>query len=272
MLCVFPYLGGKQYLVKKLLTLIPPHRIYCEPFGGAASLLLNKEPSQLEVYNDLDGELVNLFMVIRDRPFEFLSRLEALLYSREIFRIWAREFREGDAPRDPMERATRFYYVLKSSFAGRSTHVGWAYTKKERKPYFLLDRGSLLYIHDRLRRVYIDHLNYEECIRRWDSPETFFYLDPPYQGASGYPIDFRDEDHRRLAGILRGVEGKWLLTINDTSFIRGLYMGRGYKIEKAETTMASKKIKGGERPRLIHLLIRNYDLAEDEIKEEPTSS
>ena len=73
-LCFFPYIGGKYNLLKTLAPLIPPHEIYVEVFGGAANLLLNKPPSPVEVYNDVDGEIVNLFLVVRDSPKDFVER------------------------------------------------------------------------------------------------------------------------------------------------------------------------------------------------------
>jgi len=95
----FPYLGGKTFLIKKLLSLVPPHRVYVEVFGGSAELLFRKEPSKIEVYNDIDGELVNLFEVVRNRFDEFLEKARWLLYSRELLT------RLEKPAEDPVEQA-----------------------------------------------------------------------------------------------------------------------------------------------------------------------
>jgi len=89
-------------MLKHLLTLVPPHQAYCEPFGGAASLLLAKQPSAIEAYNDLNGDLVNLFMIVRDHPLQFLERIYLLPYSRQLFEQWSNEILGGrDVTPDP---------------------------------------------------------------------------------------------------------------------------------------------------------------------------
>jgi len=104
----FPYLGGKTFLIKKLLSLVPPHEIYVEVFGGSAELLFRKEPSKIEVYNDIDGELVNLFEVVRNRFNEFLEKARWLLYSRELLN------RLQKPAEDPVEQAVRTFYLCKT--------------------------------------------------------------------------------------------------------------------------------------------------------------
>src|SRR3989304_4290570 len=117
-LSLISWMGGKQRLVKQLLTLIPEHNVYCEVFGGGAALFLNKPPSHVEVLNDIDGNLVNLFMVVRDRTREFHAALQKLPYSRELYETWRQPFLKGrtNEPADPVERAARFYYVIRSAF------------------------------------------------------------------------------------------------------------------------------------------------------------
>jgi len=121
----FPYLGGKHFLVKRLLPLVPPHEVYVEVFGGAAALLFAKDRSPVEVYNDVDKELVNLFTVVRDRKDKFLKRLEWLPYSRELYYRFMADIDAGKIT-DPVERAAAFYYCMRSSFSGR-WHARWAF-------------------------------------------------------------------------------------------------------------------------------------------------
>ena len=254
----FPYLGGKHFLVKQLLRLIPEHEIYVEVFGGSASLLLNKPKSPIEVYNDLNGELVNLFAVVRDRPLEFISRLEPLLYSRELYEKWRKEFAPGEMARfepgaDPVERAVKFYFCLRANFAGR-VWGGWAFART--RGFRLPDPAGIWAIHERLKRVYIDHLDYKNCIKNWDSPHTFFYLDPPYLGLTSNVFGWREKEHEELAGTLGGVKGKWLLTCNDHPLIRKLYAR--YSILEAKGPLLAKKVEGKPHPPLRHLIIKNY--------------
>lgn len=116
-------------------------------------------------------------------------------------------------------------------------------------------------IHERLKGVYIDNLDFRVCIRNWDGPETFFYCDPPYIGVTPYRLPFSDEDHEDLAGLLRAVRGKWLLTINDHPKACALY--RGYRAARVEKPLSLMKVAGERRPKLRHLVVVNYDPPED---------
>jgi len=254
-----PYLGGKHFLVKKLLPLIPSHDIYVEVFGGAAALLFAKERSRVEVYNDLDSELVNLFMVVRDQADEFLRRLQMVPYSRELYEKWRVDLDEGKTT-DPVERAVAFYYCLKSAFAGK-WRAGWAFGRKgaSRANVWANSLKSVDAIAERLRGVHIDHLDFRRCLKNWDSPRTFFFLDPPYPDTTQPRLVMTDEDHRDLAAILSQVKGKWLLTYGNHPLIRQLYDGCGFIIQRIRCPMASRKWgQGPRRDSLINLVIRNY--------------
>lgn len=258
-----PYLGGKHFLVKKLLPLIPPHRIYVEVFGGGAALLFAKDRSPMEVYNDLDSELVNLFMVVRDRKEEFLQSLDCLPYSRELYERFIQDL---DAHRivDPLARAAAFCYCMHAAFAGK-WRGGWAFAKTQNHAKsWCRFRNEVDAIADRIKDLHIDHLDFRRCIKNWDSPDTFFFLDPPYIGTMQPRITMTEADHRDLAGILANVQGKWLLTYNDHPLVRELYAGKGYIIQRLRCPLSSRK--GGQGPRrkaLLNLAIRNYRL-EDE--------
>jgi DNA adenine methylase len=203
-ICFFPYVGGKFNLLKSLIPLIPPHKTYVEVFGGAGSLLLNKPPSKVEVFNDADKELVNLFLVVRNHPKRFLKAFKQVLYSREIYKKWTRE----PLPKDSIERAARFYYLLRSSFNGLHDG-GWSFNPKRNKARaFFNSLRQIEIISERLKNVQIDCLDFMECIKRYDRPETFFYLDPPYYNLEYYRVKFLKEDHLDLRGILGKVKGE----------------------------------------------------------------
>lgn len=251
------YIGGKSFMLAELLSRIPPHHAYCEPFGGGAALLLNKPRSEVEIFNDIDGNLVNLFRVVRDRPDAFLKRADLLLYSRELFERWTRELDQGD----DVDRAIKYWYVVRSSFFG-SLGRSWAFESEGRRnrPRTLWNAlRCVKTIHERLRDVYIEHLDFRRCIARYDSPETFFYCDPPYLGTRlQYPVEFAERDHLDLAKLLRDARGKWLLTYNDHAKIRELYAG--YRIEELTKPLYAGVCRAKKRPRWVQLIIRNYEL------------
>jgi len=258
----FPYTGGKHFLVKKLLPLIPPHRVYVEVFGGAAALLFAKQPSQEEVYNDIDSNLVNVFMVVRDRKDEFLKRLEWLPFSRELYARFTKDLDEGKII-DPLERAVAFFYCMRSCFAGRFGS-GWAFTRKgpSRASRWANVPESLASIAERIRKLDIDHLDFRQCIKNRDAPDVFFFLDPPYLDVKqANKLAMTEQDHVDLADLLLSVQGKWLLTYGNHPLIRRLYRNRGFVVQTIRSSMASRKWGQGLREgALVNLVIRNYRL------------
>ena len=243
-------------MISELITHIPAHETYVEVFGGSAELLFSKYPSKQEVYNDINGDLVNLFLQVRDNLDKIMDRLQWLPHSREIHEKWCNDFRKGLAPSDPIERAARFYYILCTQFAGKML-AGWAYGKG--KKYWGPSRISKLpAISKRLENVTVEHSDFRKTIQVWDSKNTFFFLDPPYYDTADYKQGFNEQDHRDLAELLSTLDGTWLLTYNDHPFIRDLYSC--YKIESMEIQLTSKKIEANEkRPRFINLIIKNFD-------------
>jgi DNA adenine methylase len=246
--------------VPKLLPLIPEHTCYAEVFGGAAALLLNKPPSLVEVYNDVDSELVNLFEVIRDDVDTFVKRADWLLYSRELYEKWKNDLKNGNVPEDRVERALRFWYLMRSSFAAHP-YKGWAFCRNvgRNRPLSLANAlGNIRTIHDRLRTVEIDHLDFRRCIKNRDGSETFMFLDPPYLDAEEYRLGiFTLRDHTDLAEILRHAKSKWLLTIGNHPKIRKLY--DGFYAEHLKTHLSVPKIIGDKRPTFKQLIVRNYE-------------
>jgi DNA adenine methylase len=268
-LVLAPYLGGKQFMVDTLLPLLPRHRVYVEVFGGAASLLLNKPPSEVEVYNDVDGDLVNLLMALRDHADRLIPLVDSLPYSRKLHHEWREDYVRGVRPEDPVEAAARYYLLLSSCFAG-GFFKGWRYERQHNSPEAFHNRAQHLPdIASRLRNVLIDCLDYRRCIANWDSEETLFFLDPPYYSMQGkqYRHEFSPQDHEELASLLSSLKAKWLLTYGDHPRIREIY--KAYHMVVSETHMASQgrtrftseEVLDSDRPKLANLIITNYDPA-----------
>ncbi|MCE5322155.1 DNA adenine methylase [bacterium] len=215
------WFGGKQLLAKKLLALIPEHHTYVEPFGGGGSLLLTKDPSPVEVYNDLDGDLVNFFRVLRDPAqfADFYQRAWLSPYSREEYSFCKDHL--NDNP-DPIERARRFFVLARFSFSGvLGNAFGLGVTSSSRG---MAEKASayknvlcmLPLISERLSRVEIECYDFRRILKIYDTPETFFYLDPPYvpstRKGGSYRCEMTEEDHRDLVELLRHVTGKVMLS------------------------------------------------------------
>jgi len=258
-LSFLPYFGGKQRFIKTILPLLPKHTRYVEVFGGSAAVLLNKPPSPVEVYNDIDGLLVNLFIVVRDHPQEFARCVQSLPYSRQLYERWQRQVKNGRLTGNQIEQAVRFYYMLRSSFFGH-VEKGWRFATKTDEASRLYNCvGEVETIARRLQHVYIDRLDFRRCIRNWDRPDTIFFLDPPYFGTLPYRRcvkAFTVQDHEDLAKLLQGVDGKWLLTYNDDARVRALY--KDFEMIEVVTSLNTDKMALKRRLQR-QLIITNYD-------------
>ena len=210
--------GGKGMMVSKLLPLLPPHRTYVEVFGGGASLLFAKSPSPVEVYNDIDGNVVNFFTVLRDEEkFKRFKRMcEATPYSRRMWKECKERMNEGD----DVERAWRFFVAVRQS---QSACGGWSCRVEgvtggmaRGVSAWLATVDGLHHVHDRLRRVQIECDDFRRIIERYDYPDCLFYCDPPYvqdSRAAGVPYaDMTLEDHKELVDLLLSIEGMAMLS------------------------------------------------------------
>ena len=172
-----PWMGGKSRLADKILPLYPQHRCYVEAFAGAGALLFKKEESKVEVLNDINGELVNLYRVVKHHLVEFLKQFEWALVSRQMFE-WEK-MAQPETLTD-IQRAARFYYLLRAAFGAKMTSPTFG-TAPSAPPKLNLRRieESLTEAKFRLDRVYIENLKWQKVIAKYDRPETLFYLDPP---------------------------------------------------------------------------------------------
>ena len=214
----FWYMGGKSNLLKPLLSILPEHVVYVEVFGGAGNLLLNKKPVHNEIINDVDDDIVNLFTVVsRDDTFEQFNKIiQSLPYSRTVHQKMREILKEPFEyiPFEPnVRRAVAYYYFKNSSVSGMD---GFGVTRSGNHVISIsyankLDK--LKQVRERLRKVIVEHVDFEECIRKYDTPDTLFFLDPPYLSAEHYyKHGFTIEDHKRLLNLLPTIKGKFILT------------------------------------------------------------
>jgi len=207
--------GGKRYLAEEIVSLMPSHEVYVDVFGGSGQVLFVKVPSPIEVYNDIDFELVNFFRVLRDpvKFEEFYRQVSLIPYSRAEF-----EFYKGLEPRDDVERAVRTFVLVVQSFDGRKMSWGFGLMPRVRLSQRYFNRiKELPLIHARLQNVCIENDDFRRIIERYDSERTLFYMDPPYIGEKRrlkkvYDFEMSLEDHRDLVDMLLGVRGMVILS------------------------------------------------------------
>lgn len=241
------YPGGKWRLAPWIIGHFPAHECYVEPFAGAASVLLRKDPAPYEVLNDRDGQVVNFFRVLRERPDEFIRRVELTPWSRREFELAA------EPCDDPLERARRFFVRCWQSYSGGGVShwsTGWAYQQRRssNKPKVLtwLDQSHLCAVADRLRRVQIEADDALAVIRRFDTPDTLFYVDPPYVQSTRskwagkmYVYEMDDVDHRELARVLHAVEGMVVVSGYPSALYSELYAGWRVETTRSRTNFTN---------------------------------
>jgi DNA adenine methylase len=265
---VFGWYGGKFSHLDWLLPLLPITPYYCEPFAGSGAVLLNRPPAGVETYNDLDGEVVNFFRVLRDDPQE-LQRLIALTpFSREEFAAAC----ELDEALTALERARRFYVRARQVRTGlaQTASVGrWANCTNTIRAGMsgVVSRwlGAVEQLPDialRLARVQIENRPAVECITLYDSRDTLFYCDPPYihetRGDSkAYAFEMTNEQHEELADVLNAAKGKIALSNYDCPLMARLFPEKRWRKLHFERTNHSTKDTRTET------LWLNYDPEED---------
>lgn len=218
---IIPWIGGKRRLSKHILPEFPDHTCYVEPFAGGAALFFLKEPSKVEVLNDINLDLVTLYRVIQHHLEEFIRQFKWSLTSRKMFE-W-QKLTNVETLTD-IQRAARFYYLQRMAFGGKieSRTFGTATTSPPRLNLLRIEE-ELSQAHLRLARAYIEHLPWEGCIEKYDRPQTLFYMDPPYWQTEGYGVPFGIEQYQRLAALMGAIKGRAILSINDHPDIRKIF-------------------------------------------------
>jgi len=263
------WVGGKFFLVKELLKLVPQHKVYVEPFGGAAHLLFAKDPamSDLEVYNDIDSGLVNFFRVLRDeeKAKKLIEKVYLTPYSREEF-YFCRD--TWESCEDEVERAYRWLVVAKMSFAG-CFGTSWGFNLKMKD---VVQRWSsmpekLIRAVERLKFVQVENRDFREIFKLYDSEDTFFYCDPPYVPEARklervYRYEMFIEDHKDLISIILNVKGKVLLSGYDNGLYKVLEEN-GWKRKSFKVKCLSQKKKGEEKEERVECVWMNYNIEKE---------
>ncbi|MHB8628057.1 MAG: DNA adenine methylase [Aggregatilineales bacterium] len=231
----FGWYGGKYSHLDWLLPLLPTAQHYCEPFGGSGAVLINREPSPVETYNDLDSEVVNFFRVLREQKDALLEAIGLTPFSKEEFELAISRPQEGLSD---LERARRFFICarqVRTGLAQTASAGRWAHCVLTSRAgmagavsRWLGSVEGLSEIAQRLLRVQIEHAPAIEVIQRYDSAETLFYCDPPYPHESrgdskAYAYEMTNDEHRKLAKALHQVKGKVAISGYQCDLMQELY-------------------------------------------------
>ena len=249
------WVGGKRLLRKQITDRFPKEiDRYVEVFGGAAWVLFYKDKhAKQEIYNDLDGNLVNLFRCVKHHTPEMQRLLREQLTSREMFDQYLYLHRQTNPFQTDIQRAVEFYTLIKTSYGSKGQH----FNLNGETCNFERLANTLTPIQKRLQNVVIEHSDFAKLIARYDKPGTLFYCDPPYyQAEYFYNIHFTPDDHQRLRDTLATIQGKFLLSYNDHPAIRELY--QTYNIEPIERNNNLVSSYSNASKNYQELIITNY--------------
>lgn len=254
------YYGGKQTIASYVVSLIPSHKIYVEPFFGGGAVFFAKNYPQysndyIEVINDKDERVVNFYRVCRDYELfkQLQHKVKYTLHCRETYK----EAKEKLNSENEVEKAWAFWVQTNMSFCS-SVGDGFAFNKtKTSKAAIVANKVARFTekIHDRLKKVTIEKDDAIKVIERWDSKNTFFYIDPPYFNADmGHYGGYTETDFKNLLDTLKNVQGKFLLSSYDSELLRSYNFNRiAKKMFLAASNNNSKKKK-------VEILSYNYEI------------
>jgi len=250
---IFGSPGGKSRVSDRLVDCIVPHKIYVEPFIGGGAVYFKKAPAETEVINDKNPEIAFAYAFIKSVTPEQMARLKTFDWQPNKEKFFS--LKNSEVPKDPVQRFYRFYYVLIYSYGLSSKTYG--YFEKDK---FHVER-RVPQLQERMKNTKIYNADYIEVMKKYDSPETYFFLDPPYPdewpGPEG-PKLFTKEDTQKLHDYLKTVKGKFLMTINSLKWIVDLFSD--FKLYKLSVP---RSFKHGDEPK-FELIVTNYDVPKKE--------
>jgi DNA adenine methylase len=279
-LIAFGWYGGKYSHLNWLLPLLPKTTHFCEPFGGSAAVLINREPSPVETYNDIDGEVANFFRVLREQKDELIEAIGLTPFSREEFE---RAINGHTKELSDLERARRFYIrarQVRTGLAQTASNGRWAHCRLTSRAgmagavsRWLGAVEGLPEIAQRLLRVQIENDDAISVIKRYDSEETLFYCDPPYPHESrgdnnAYQYEMTDKQHRELAEVLHSVKGKVALSGYHCDLLDNLYKDWIYTDAPAKKAHSTNTRADSEKQDRTEVLWCNYPIETQEANSE----
>jgi len=254
------YYGVKQSMLNYILPLIPPHKIYCEPFFGGGAVFFAKEKSYLEVINDTNDRLITFYEVMRNNFDDLNALIQDTLHS-EALHLRARDIYHGRIESSKTEMAWSFWVVTNMSFAG-SIYGGWKWcngTSGGHSGRFIrAKREEFVLLKKRLKDVHISKRDALEVVSKRDTLKTFFYLDPPYPGAcQAHYYGYTMLEFTALLNILKDIKGKFLLSNYWSQTLRWFIFKNGWKSRVVTKQM---KVSNFSEPRYkSEILVWNFE-------------
>lgn len=256
------YYGGKQSMLKHIRPLVPDHSLYCEPFAGGAALFFDKEPVGINVINDLNAELITFYRVVATRPVEFCKEVQRTLHSREQHDQAWHIYNHPSFFTD-VQRAWAVWMLSKQGFGGQfSSSFGFEKTAGKR-PEKVQNAKSIITdneLKNLLEKATIECDDAFKIIRRYDCPNAFHFIDPPYVGSNmgHYSGMFNEQNLEELLTLCTNLQGKFMLTMYPNEIIRTYSEKYGWYIHSVERTVSACKAE--HRRKQEEWMIVNYSV------------
>jgi DNA adenine methylase len=245
--------GGKRRLVKRLLSLLPEHRTYAEPFCGSAKLLFAKDPSETEVISDANGDLINFFLVTKYRPSALAEQFESAISHPAWFKKLLKSKPDNG---DEVQRAFRFAYLTWLSFGT----MGETFAGSTPRKRLGIVRDQLARTSSRLHNVAIECADYAEIVAKYDAPDTVFFCDPPYVDycSNGRYEAFDGDKLAFLFNLLAKIKGKFIMSEENHPDVKKHVASHGMQCRSVLTTYSLSKSSNAQVK--TELLISNFPL------------
>ena len=254
---IIPWMGGKRRLADILLPRFPVHHTYVELFaGGAALYFMRHIPAKVEVINDVNGDVVNLYRVVQNHLEEFVRQFKYALSSRQIFE-WLKETPSHTLT--DIQRAARFFYLQQHCFGGKVDGQSWGFAPSAPPVNLLRIEEKLSAAHLRLAAAYIENDDWHKVFKRYDRPDTLFYFDPPYWETEGYGVNFAWDEYVKIAEAMRTMQGKGIVSHKDHPAIRELFADFDIEEVPFEYSLPS----GDKTQKVTELIIYSWDRADE---------
>jgi DNA adenine methylase len=255
------YYGGKQKMLKDLMPIIPKHRIYCEPFFGGGALFFEKPKSEVEIINDINGEVVNFYRVVKNKYPELQKEIRATLHSREVYNEAMIIYKNPRLFTD-VQRAWALWTATSQGFSNKIGSWGFGKDPKTEKALANKREEFTKEYAERFETVQIENNDAVKVIERADTKDTFFYCDPPYIGSHmGHYSGYTENDFAELLKILSKIKGKFLLSSYPNELLAEYTKKFKWKTQKVEKLVAVTKNTNKTKTEVMTM---NYDPAKVE--------
>ncbi len=258
------YYGGKQKLASTILKLIPKHNLYCEPFIGGAAIFFAKEPSNVEVINDVNKEMVNFYRVVQQDYTSLEKEIKISLHSRDLHRK-ARVINNNPDMFSELKRAWAVWMLSAQSFASMQDG-SWGYDIKKNSTSKKINYKRINFTEDyaiRLQNVQIECADALRIIKSRDSKDAFFYCDPPYYNSDmGHYDGYTIEDYESLLNCLSKIKGKFLLSSYPSQILKQFVKAKGWDQIQIQQHVTVNNIPGTTQKSKTEVLTSNYQINE----------